>query len=158
MFRLEDVSVEKLVGQETYAEIVEIWELSVRATHDFLSEEDIQYYKKQIKEHYLDAVDLYIVKKENQVLGFMGVVDDGIEMLFLNPDFRGKGLGKLFVQYALSQLGVSRVDVNEQNEQALLFYQKMGFSVKGRSALDGEGKPYPILHLQHESILFRSEK
>ena len=148
MFRIENVSVEKLVGQELYTEIVEIWELSVRATHDFLSEEDIQHYKKLIKEQYLDAVDLYIVRKEGQILGFMGIADDNIEMLFIDPDFRGRGIGRLFVRYALVELGVNKVDVNEQNEQALAFYQKMGFTIKERSSLDGEGKPYPILHLQ----------
>lgn len=148
MFTIEDILVERVVGRVFYSEILRIWEASVRATHYFLSEEDIRYYKKLIEEQYLDVVDLYIVRNDDRIWGFMGVVHDSIEMLFLDPDFRGKGIGRLFVQYALSQLGVCRVDVNEQNEEALFFYQKMGFSVKGRSPFDGEGKPFPILHLQ----------
>ncbi len=48
----------------------------------------------------------------------------------------------------LVSTGPSRVDVNEQNEQALGFYQHLGFSVIGRSPLDGQGKPYPLLHME----------
>lgn len=148
MFIVKNMLIERAVGSEFYDEILDIWELSVRATHDFLVEADILYYKKLIETQYLKAVDLYVVRKENKILGFMGIADDNIEMLFLAPDFRGEGIGRLFVQYALSELGVSKVDVNEQNEHALRFYEKMGFVVKERSPLDGEGRPFPILHLQ----------
>ena len=43
--------------------------------------------------------------------------------------------------------GATLVDVNEQNEQAVGFYLKMGFTVTGRSPLDAQGKPYPLLHM-----------
>ncbi len=38
--------------------------------------------------------------------------------------------------------------MNEQNEQAVGFYLKMGSEVEGRSEHDGFGKPYPLLHLR----------
>jgi putative acetyltransferase len=45
-----------------YKEVVEVWEASVRATHHFLKEEDIAYFKPLILNTYLDAVDLRCVR------------------------------------------------------------------------------------------------
>ena len=43
--------------------------------------------------------------------------------------------------------GARAVDVNEQNPQALAFYKRQGFRIVGRSAQDGQGMPYPLLHM-----------
>ena len=69
-------------------------------------------------------------------------------MLFVDPAFRGMGLGRHLVEYAIDRLHVTRVDVNEQNEQAAGFYARLGFRYVSRSETDGSGKPYPILHLE----------
>lgn len=42
---------------------------------------------------------------------------------------------------------MTTVDVNEQNTQAVGFYARAGFTVTGRSPVDDEGRPYPLLHL-----------
>ena len=80
-------------------------------------------------------------------MGFIGTSNDTIEMLFINPDFRGKGVGRVLTNFAVKDLKIKKVDVNEQNFQAIGFYEKLGFKVIGRSELDGQNKPYPILHL-----------
>ncbi|MDR3061409.1 MAG: GNAT family N-acetyltransferase [Dysgonamonadaceae bacterium] len=126
-----------------------VWEASVRATHHFLKEEDILLFKKLIPEKYLDVVRLFAVRNsDNRILGFLGVSDDNIEMLFIHPDARGKGIGSVLLNYALNELHLRKVDVNEQNEKALGFYLHKGFTVKSRSEQDGTGKPYPTLHLE----------
>ena len=136
------------VGKADYLRLIEIWEESVRATHDFLSEDDLQELKPLILEQYFDAVDLRCAKSANgEILGFCGVSNGNIEMLFISPEARGKGIGKLLAMRAIKEQEALRVDVNEQNEQALGFYQRIGFSVKGRSPVDGQGKSYPLLHL-----------
>lgn len=132
-----------------FTELTSVWEASVRATHDFLKEEDILFYKPLILNEYLKAVDLYCVKDDNgAIAGFMGLGEGSIEMLFIHPSFRGSGIGKALLQFAIDTLKVTKVDVNEQNDQAVGFYLKMGFAIKSRSALDSTGKPYPILHLE----------
>lgn len=137
------------VSPNEYPEIVEVWEASVRATHHFLSEADILYFKPLILNEYLEAVYLTCVKDASgQIRGFMGIHEDGLEMLFLHPDARNKGIGKLFVLHAINDLKVKKVDVNEQNPQAVGFYERMGFEIVSRSELDGLGKPYPILHMR----------
>lgn len=136
------------VAKADHPRLLEIWEGSVRATHNFLAEEDLQELKILILEQYFDAVDLRCAKNsKGEILGFCGVHDGNIEMLFISPDARGKGIGSLLAGYAIKSQGASKVDVNEQNEQALGFYQHIGFSVTGRSPVDGQGKPYPLLHM-----------
>lgn len=132
-----------------YPEIMRVWEASVRATHHFLAEEDIVLYRRLIPEKYLDNVRLYGVRDAGgMILGFLGVSDDQIEMLFIHPDVRGKGIGRTLLDHAVNVLGLRRVDVNEQNEQAVGFYLHAGFVVTGSSGIDGEGRPYPILHMK----------
>lgn len=127
--------------------LISLWEASVRATHHFLPEAEIDVLKPLILEHYFAAVDLVCARDETGIAGFCGVHDGNIEMLFLAPEARGRGIGRLLVAHAISRQGATRVDVNEQNVQALGFYQRMGFVVTGRSPLDGQGKPYPLLHM-----------
>ena len=131
-----------------FPELTEVWEASVRATHDFLKEEDIRFYKPLVLNEFLKAVQLYCIKSDTgKIAGFMGLVDKSIEMLFIDPLFRGNGIGKTLVQFAVNACKADKVDVNEQNTQALGFYQKMDFAVTGRSEQDTMGKPYPILHM-----------
>lgn len=133
-----------------YPQLMDIWERSVRATHDFLKEEDLLYYKEIIP-NYFEAVQLAAVRNENNsILGFIGTSAETIEMLFIDPHYRGKGIGKHLLYYALEKLKLTKVDVNEQNNQALVFYQSQGFEVIDRSSLDDSGKAYPILHLSHK--------
>lgn len=137
-----------IVEKADHLRLLDIWEASVRATHDFLAEEDLQQLKPLILEQYFDAVDLRCAKNSNgEILGFCGVHDGTIEMLFVSPDARGKGIGALLTAYAIKYQRASKVDVNEQNEQAFGFYQHIGFKVIGRSPVDGQGKPYPLLHM-----------
>lgn len=134
---------------DNYAEMLSVWENSVRATHDFLTEEDIEFFKPIIMEQAFPNVTLRCIKGDNnQIIGFVGVHEDKIEMLFIHDSARGKGVGKVLLGYAIVQLGAIKVDVNEQNPNAVGFYQHLGFQVTSRSATDDMGKPFPILHME----------
>lgn len=131
-----------------YKEITDVWQASVKATHHFLPSDFTENLREQVETVYLPMVQLYCAKNEDgKILGFLGVADQKIEMLFLDPDMRGKGLGKQLTEFAIQTLKANAVDVNEQNEQAVGFYLKMGFKQIGRSEKDGQGNDYPILHL-----------
>ncbi|WLQ14998.1 GNAT family N-acetyltransferase [Hahella aquimaris] len=137
------------VEAHEYPEIVDVWESSVRATHDFLSEEDIQFFKPLILNDYLEAVNLRSLKNvEGKILGFVGVADRNIEMLFVAAEARGTGVGGCLLRHAIDELQAIKVDVNEQNPQAVGFYERFGFCIVGRSPTDGMGKPFPLLHMK----------
>jgi putative acetyltransferase len=135
-----------------FSALLEVWELSVKATHHFVEKEDIEVFKKIIKEkNVFEHVKLICARDiNNNILGFMGISEDNLEMQFIDPRFIGKGIGKLLLLHAINSLNITKVDVNEQNEQALKFYEQFGFKITSRSELDGTGKPYPIIHLQRK--------
>lgn len=142
-----------VVQKSEYPALVMVWEASVRETHHFLKEEDILYFRPLILNTYLDAVELRCARDgQGKILGFLGVADHNLEMLFLHPNSRGMGIGKKLLDCAIDELEVQKVDVNEQNEQAVGFYEHYGFEIIGRSELDASGKPYPILHMKLKNI------
>ena len=143
------------LSEKDFTEVTSAWEASVRASHHFLSEADIQFYKPLIFRDYLPALNLFGIRRASGgIAGFIGVADHKIEMLFVQPDDFGKGIGKALCRFAVQELRALEVDVNEANNGAFEFYTKMGFKVTGRSPLDSSGKPFPILHL--EVVCFRT--
>lgn len=137
------------VHADDFPRVVEVWEASVRATHHFLSEADIQFLQPLIPDALSHVAKLACVRDgAGQVAGFVGVEGDKVEMLFIHPTWRGRGAGSRLLRYAVDVLGAQSVDVNEQNEQAVGFYLQMGFKVEGRSELDSTGRPFPLLHLR----------
>lgn len=134
--------------KEDYPELMRIWESAVKATHDFLSTHDFEYYKQKLLVDYFPQVALFVIEDENDVKGFLGVAENSLEMLFIDDQDRGKGYGKKLARFAIDELQVRKVDVNEQNKQAIGFYEKIGFVKVGRSDLDAEGKNYPMLHFE----------
>lgn len=135
-----------------YPRIMEIWESSVKATHDFLAESDFELFKKLIPEEFLPQLEVFVIYENDYISAFFSVSDDNLEMLFVDANARGQGIGKIAVDYIITKLKVFKVDVNEQNEQAVGFYKKQGYHQIGRSELDGMGKPYPLLHLEYNQI------
>lgn len=132
-----------------YPELVAVWEASVRATHDFLPESYILVLRDHVLRKYLDAVMLVCCKdRQRHILGFAGVANGRVDMLFVAPEYRGQGVGQRLLRHAVAELNAERLDVNEQNPQALGFYLHEGFEVVGRSATDGLGQPYPLLHMR----------
>lgn len=56
----------------------------------------------------------------------------------------------MLVRHGISLHPKMTTDVNEQNSQAVGFYERMGFRRAGRSEVDGEGRPYPLIHLEYQ--------
>lgn len=130
--------------------LIAIWHRSVDATHDFLSAS----YRAELEElvsDFLPEAPLWVaVTDRDEPVGFMLLTGEHMDALFVDPDVRGQGVGKLLVKHALSLTPGLTTNVNEQNKQAVGFYKKMGFKVTGRSEVDDLGKPYPLLNLAYE--------
>ncbi|HGN9373546.1 TPA: acetyltransferase [Citrobacter pasteurii] len=133
--------------QDEGEKLVSIWCRSVDATHHFLSPD----YRTELEElvrSFLPEAPLWVaVTEKDEPVAFMLLTEQHIDALFVDPDMRGSGVGKLLIEHALSLASTLTTDVNEQNDQAVRFYKKMGFNVAGRSEVDGLGQPYPLLNL-----------
>ncbi|MDR2235518.1 MAG: GNAT family N-acetyltransferase [Chryseobacterium sp.] len=137
----------RLAEAGDYPRIMEIWASAVKATHDFLAEEDFNYFQEVIPRDYLPNLEVYLITENNEAQGFASVAEGNLEMLFIHNEVRGKGYGRKLYEFMKEKTGLTKVDVNEQNPQAIGFYEKMGFRQTGRSEQDGSGKDYPIIHM-----------
>lgn len=148
---------DKLIGKITCLtddikdELIEVWEKSVRSSHHFLTEEDICFYRIRLQEVYLQAVELYVIRN-TRIVAFMGLSEDMVEMLFVLPSEKGKGYGTALLNYALHQKHIHKIDVNKDNQEAYTFYLNRGYEVVGMDAVDADGKPYPIIHLERPKV------
>lgn len=133
-----------------FPELTQVWERSVRATHDFLPDDYIATLKGLLGQ-YLETVSLFCTRDDTRrITGFAGVSRHRLDMLFIDPDYRGQGLGKHLLNHAIAHFRITELDVNEQNPQALGFYLKQGFKVVSRSEVDGLGQPYPMLRMSRQ--------
>lgn len=133
---------------EDFDEITEVWEESVRASHHFISEQEITLYRRLIRDVYLPGLHLFGIRTGGRIEAFAAVKGPMLEMLFVRPASFGRGLGSLLVDHATRSLGITRVDVNEENEGALGFYLKQGFRIVSREERDPQGTPHPVLHME----------
>ena len=130
-------------------ELLGVWERSVRATHLFLSDGEVRSIREYVPQALLGAAHLLVAEDEaGAPAAFMGVEDGALEMLFIDPEERGKGLGRRLLRRGIESYGVRRLAVNEQNPRAAGFYEHMGFEVFARSETDEQGNPYPILYMR----------
>lgn len=130
-------------------QLLKVWEDSVRATHLFLSSSEIDTIKEYVPTALNNVEHLFIaVNEKNIPIAFMGIENQVLEMLFITPNERGRGLGKKLLLLGIEKYGLDKLTVNEQNPQALGFYEHMGFKVYKRTAKDEQGGPYPLLYMQ----------
>ena len=131
------------------ASLLNIWEESVCATHHFLSDAEVLQIKEYVPQALNSVEHLIVAENESrEPVAFMGTEGKRQEMLFLSPAQRGKGLGKQLIQYGILNYGIQEVTVNEQNPQAVGFYEHLGFETYKRTDFDEEGNPYPLLYMK----------
>jgi putative acetyltransferase len=132
--------------------LADVWLRSVRATHTFLTEEDIQELLPLVRDVALVELEVWeLCDEHGTVVGFMGLTDAKMEAIFLAPEVQRRGWGRRLVDHARRLKGSLTVDVNEQNEEAVAFYKACGFRVVGRSEVDSTGRPFPLLHMSEQA-------
>lgn len=141
---------------EILDDLIALWERSVRASHTFLTERNIAEIKPQVAPAIIGISHFLVIREAGEIVAFIGVEEDSIEMLFIDPEMLfidpvawKKGYGRALIQYAIDTLDAVYVDVNEDNHGARAFYEALGFAMFGYSETDGVGNPFPIMHLKY---------
>ncbi|MBA4022417.1 MAG: GNAT family N-acetyltransferase [Gordonia sp.] len=127
--------------------LARIWRRSVESTHVFLTREDVDFYAPKVADSYLPAVNLRVARIGGRTVGFSGTDGNKLEMLFIDDNYRGRGVGGALLGEALDRIPRLELDVNEQNPHAVAFYRRHGFVIVGRSEIDADGRPFPLLHM-----------
>lgn len=141
------VTIRTTTTPADYPKLVQIWGSAVDETHDFLSSEHRAEIESRLASDCFPHVQLRIAEIAGTPVGFAGVVEGSLEMLFVDSHHRGHGVGRALLEHAIEKDGVNRLDVNEQNTQAVGFYDQMGFQAVNKREVDDQGWPYPIVHM-----------
>jgi putative acetyltransferase len=129
---------------------VEIWRAAVDATHHFLTPKDRAEIDLLVQRLLPKSTMWLAVDQADYPLAFMIAGDGRMEGLFVDSACHGRGIGRALVMHALAEGSALMTHVNEQNSAALAFYEHLGFVRIGRSETDGDGRPYPLIHLRLE--------
>ncbi|WP_189437722.1 acetyltransferase [Pseudovibrio japonicus] len=135
-------------NEQDTAQILEIWRRAVDATHHFLEPHDLKAIEQEVAAFFPQVRFVLAVDDQDKPLGFMFLHEGHLEALFVDPSHHGKGIGKQLIKAALAEHPNLTTDVNEQNTQAVGFYRSIGFQETGRSELDAQGRPYPLIHMR----------
>lgn len=129
--------------------LTDLWLRSVRATHPFVSEEDIRFFLPIVRDAALVKLEVWVLCSDSgDLMGFMGLDGNDVSSLFLAPEHLRRGGGRRLIRHAQELKGPLTVEVNEQNAAACRFYEACGFVAEGRSELDRTGRPYPLLYMR----------
>ena len=131
-------------------QLLTVWEQSVLATHDFLKPADFTAIRDLVRTIDFSQFQIFCTMDECTLTGFVGVQGRKVEMLFIDPNYFRRGLGRKLMNHVMTELDADQVDVNEQNTMAVLFYQSLGFAVYERADRDDQGHEYPLLRMKRK--------
>ena len=141
-------------NSELIENLLDVWENSVKATHLFLSDDEINNIRQYVPQALKGVPVLVIAENENgNLVGFMGIADKMLEMLFILNECRGQGIGKQLLQYGIENYLINELAVNEQNPLAKGFYEHLGFEVYKRTETDEQGNPYPLWYMKRTRLI-----
>ncbi|WP_374656379.1 acetyltransferase [Phenylobacterium sp.] len=130
--------------------LLALWRGAVEATHHFLTPADIEGLEPEVRGYLASGAEIWVAERDGAAAAFLGLDDAEIATLFVDAAWRGQGVGRALVAFALER-GADWVQVNEQNPQAVGFYEAMGFAHAGRSPVDSAGRPFPLLTLKRKA-------
>jgi putative acetyltransferase len=148
---VSDVTLRPALATDT-DRLVGVWRAAVEATHHFLSPADIDDLEYRLPREFVPAVRVTVAEIDGAFVGFSGTAANRLEMLFVDPSVHGRGVGTVLLEHAVEHAGVDELDVNEQNPGAVEFYRRRGFEQFGRSPVDSDGRPFPLLHLRRRPV------
>ncbi|WP_300599482.1 glutamine-hydrolyzing GMP synthase, partial [uncultured Helicobacter sp.] len=123
----------KEIGKaQVIKKLLKIWEDSVRATQE-VSEEFITHRRKEIEKDYIaKAEEILICTTTEEWLGFIAVQKNEITLLFIAPQYFGKGIGKALLKETLNRhlYPFEKIKLNSR-KQAISYYSKLGFYKAG---------------------------
>ena len=149
---LDDLTVAEVAQDDRSDDLVKsllaVWGASVRATHDFLPEGEVERIGEMVPGAIAGVPTLLVCHADGAPVAFLGLDGAFVEMLFVAPEMRGRGVGRLLMERAIEDYGAAELSVNEQNPQAVGFYEHLGFRTYRRTETDAEGAPYPLLYMR----------
>jgi putative acetyltransferase len=85
--------------------------------------------QRDLRKVYLPATETWVYEMDDDVVGFISMLNNEIGGLFVLPHFQGKGIGSALADFVASKFSVLEVEVFDKNFIGSAFYDKYGFKV-----------------------------
>lgn len=108
--------------------IMDIWIASNLDAHNFISK-DYFYNNFDIVKDAIENATVYVYEQESKVIGFVGINQEFIEGIFVDRNYRSKGIGKKLIDYCKKNYNTLSLNVYCKNKKAIEFYKREGFEI-----------------------------
>lgn len=121
--------------------ILDIWRKASELAHPFLSAKFLDEGVEKIRTLYLPVSETHVFIQDGDVVGFIGLLDNHIGGLFVDPRYHGQGIGRALVDHGRHLKGVLSVEVFKENPIGREFYKAYGFLETGEYIDEETQKP-----------------
>lgn len=110
--------------------IMEIWLESTIRAHSFIEKNYWVNNYDLVKTKYIPYSKTYVYEEGNKIKGFISIIENNfIGALFVDNNSEGNGIGKKLLDFAKKEYKSLSLAVYKENEKALKFYLREGFSI-----------------------------
>jgi putative acetyltransferase len=122
------------VKEDDIDRIMELWLDTNIESHNFI---DNNYWKSNFEsvKEMMPQATIYVYEIDNQILGFIGLIDDYIAGIFVSSDMQSKGIGKKLLDYAKCKHNNLFLQVYKKSARAVNFYLREGF-IQSKEQMD----------------------
>lgn len=129
-------------------ELLDLWYQASLVAHPFLEEAFLEKERYNIEHVYIPNTKTWVFKKEDKVLGFIGMIDNEVGAIFVHPDQHGQGIGTRLMNWVAERYDSLEVEVFERNKIGRSFYDKYGFTEMRHSIHEETGQP--LIRMQYQ--------
>lgn len=122
--------------------IMDIWQNTNISAHNFISDKYWINMRSIVKEM-LPMANIYVIKYDNSIVGFIGINQQHIEGIFIDQEYQSYGYGKQLLDFVKEINKELTLSVYEKNRRAYKFYAREGFTEIDRS-VDGNNDELEI--------------
>lgn len=108
-------------------DVLRTWEAASALAHPFLSSDFLEAERLNIGSVHLPNADTWVWEEDGTVVGFIALIENEVGAIFLDPDFHGRGIGRLLMDHARKLHGELEVEVFTANAIGRAFYDRYGF-------------------------------
>lgn len=124
------------IDEKTLDSLLAIWLEGNLQAHSFISKNYWLDNQVGVREGLAQA-RIFVKETDGKAVGFLGLVEEAIEGLFVKEQFQKQGIGEALIQRVKDEKKILTLTVYENNQAALLFYERQGFR-RVRSQIDPE--------------------
>lgn len=109
--------------------LAQLWLKTSIIAHDFIPASHWESHVIDMETIYLPQSEVYVIEDQNQVLGFVALVENHLAAIFVDTQHQGKGIGSLLLRKAKEVRSSLTLNVYQKNTDSVQFYIAKDFKI-----------------------------